>query len=135
MTTAAAAARTSRSRARTVSDLVVGRAVAQRHVHEHDLPQAARVRHERLGGGGRDQSVEQHDGAVGDPRDGARQGGVARRAGPRPGAGDRMLVHRPAQRGELTADPAVVGVAAARARRVVDAFGDDDVDLGHSGRS
>jgi hypothetical protein len=46
-----------------------------------------------------------------------------------------MLVHRPAERGELSADPAVVGVAAARARGVVDALGDDDVDVGHSGRS
>ena len=135
MTTAAAAARTARSRARTVAGLAVRRAVAQRHVHEHDLPQPARLRHERLGGGGGDQPVEQHHGAVGDPRDGAREGGVPRRAGPRPGAGDRMLVHRPAERGELAADPAVVGVAAARPRGVVDALGDDDVDLRHSGRS
>ena len=49
--------------------------------------------------------------------------------------GDAMLVHRPAERGEPAADLAVVRVAAARPRRVVDALGDDDVDLRHSGRS
>ena len=109
--------------------------MAQRHVHEHDLPQPACVRHERVGGGGRDQPVEQHHGAVRDPLHGARESGVPRRAGPRPGAGDRMLVHRPAERGEPSADLAVVGVAAARPCGVVDALGDDDVDLRHSGRS
>jgi hypothetical protein len=115
--------------------LAVRRAVAQRHVHEHDLPQPPRLRHERVGGGGRDQAVEQHHGAVRDRPDGARQGGAPRLIGPRPGAGDRMLVHRPAERGEPPADTAVVGVAAARPRRIVDALGDDDVDLRHSGRS
>ena len=115
--------------------LVVARAVAQRHVHEHDLPQPARVRHERLGGGGRDQPVEQHHGAVRDPPDGARERGVPRSAGPRPGAGHGMLVHRPAERAEPSADPAVVGVAATRPRGVVDALGDDDVELRHSARS
>ena len=109
--------------------------MAQRHVHEHDLPQPACVRHERFGGGGRDQPVEQHHGAVRDLLHGAREGGVPRRPGPRPGAGDRMLLHRPAERGELSADPAVVGVAAARLRGVVDALGDDDVDRRHSDRS
>ena len=49
--------------------------------------------------------------------------------------GDGVLVHRPAERGEPSADPAVVDVAAARPRGIVDALGDDDVDLRHSGRS
>ena len=132
VTTAAAAARTSRSRR---GDLVIQRAVAQRHVHQDDLPQPARVRHERLGGGGRDQPVEQDHGAVRNPPDRACQGGVPRGAGSRPGAGHRVLVHRPAERGEPSADPAVVGVAAARPRGVVDSLGHDDVDLRHSGRS
>ena len=94
--------------------------VAQRHVHEHDLPQAARVRDERLGGGGRDQPVEQHHGAVRDPLEGARECRASRHG---------VLVHRPAERGEPFADPAVVRVAAARPRRVVDPLGDDEVDL------
>ena len=100
--------------------------VAERHVHEHHLPQAARLRNEHLGGGGRDQAVEQHHGAVGDPVDGTREVTVA---------GHGVLVHRPAERGEPLADPAVVCVATARPRRVVDALGDDEVELGHSGRS
>ena len=114
---------------------LVRRAVAERHVHEHDLPQPARLRHERLGGGGRDQPVEQDDGAIRNPSDNAREGGVPRLAGPRPGAGHGVLVHRPAERREPSTDPAVVLVATARPRRVVDALRDDDVDLRHSGRS
>jgi hypothetical protein len=109
--------------------------VAERHVHEHDLPQPARLRHERLGGGGRDQPVEQHHGAVRYPLHGAREGGVPRRSGPRPGAGHSVLAHRPAERGEPSADVAVVRVATARPPRVVDAVRDDGVDLRHSGRS
>ena len=93
---------------------------------EHDLPQPARMRHERLGRGGGDQSVEQHHGAVRDPPDRARQGG---------GVAHGVLVHGPAERGEPVAHPAVVRVAAARPRRVVDAVRHDDVDLRHSDRS
>ena len=79
-----------------------------------------------FGGGGRDQPVEQHHGAIRNPPDGAREGrGVAH----------GVLPHGPAERGEPVADAAVVGVATARPRRVVDALRDDDVDLGHSGRS
>ena len=115
--------------------LVARRPVAERHVHEHNLPQPVRLRHERLGGGGRDQPVEQHHGAIRNPPDGAREGSVPRLAGPRPGAGHGVLVHRPAERGEPSADVAVVGVATARPRRVVDALREDDVDLRHSGRS
>jgi hypothetical protein len=115
--------------------LVVRRAVAERHVHEHDLPQPARMRHERFGGGGGDQPIEQHHGAIRNPPDGAREGGVPRLAGTRPGAGHDMLVDRPAESGEPLADPAVVGVATARPRRVVNALRDDDVHRGHRGRS
>ena len=46
-----------------------------------------------------------------------------------------VLVHRPAERGEPLADLTVVGVAAAGPPGVVDAVGDDDVDLPHSVRS
>jgi hypothetical protein len=115
--------------------LLVRRPVAERHVHQHDLAQPPRLRNEGLGGGGCDQAVEQHHGAGRNPPDGAREGGVRRVAGPRPGARDRVLAHRPAERGEFSADAPVVGVAAARPRRVVDALRDDDVDLVHSGRS
>ena len=58
-----------------------------------------------------------------------------RLAGPRPGAGDGVLVHRPAEGGEPSADSAVERVAAARPRCVVDALRDDDVDHRHSARS
>ena len=91
--------------------------IALRHVQQHDLPQPARVRHDRLGCG--EQPVDQHHGAVGDPREVA----------------DAVLVHRPAERGEPLADPAIVRVATAGPPGVVDALGDDDVHLGHSGRS
>ena len=100
--------------------------VAERHVHEHHLTQTARLRNEHLGGGGSDQAVEQHHGAVGDPVDGMREVAVA---------GHGVLVHRPAERDESLADPAVVRVAAARSRGVVDPLRDDDVQLIHSGRS
>ena len=100
--------------------------VPERHVQEHDLPEPIRLRHERLWCRGRDQPVDQHHGAVRDPREGACEGG---------GLVHGVFVHRPAERGEPVADPAVVRVAAARPRRVVDALGHDDVDLGHSGRS
>ena len=67
--------------------------------------------------------------------DGARQGGEPRPTGPRPSAGHGVLVHRPAERGEPPADPAIECVATAWPRRVVDVRRDDYVDLGHSGRS
>ena len=51
-------------------------AVAQRHVHEHHQPQPARLRQQHLRGRRGDQPVEQHDGAVGDPVDDTREGGV-----------------------------------------------------------
>jgi hypothetical protein len=104
-------------------------------VHEHDLPQPARMRHERIGSGGRDQAVEQDDGAIGNPPNSAGEGGVARLVRPRPGAWHRVLVHRPAEGGEAAADPTVVRVAATRPRGVIDALRDDDVDRGHSDRS
>jgi hypothetical protein len=97
----------------------------ERHVHEHDLSEPTGLRYERPGRSGRDQPVEQRHGAIRDPRDGVREVG---------GPGHRMLVHRPAAFGEPSADSAVVCVATARPRRVVDALGDDDVDLRHSGR-
>jgi len=109
--------------------------VSERHVNEHDLPQPARLRHERFRGGGRDQAVEKDNGAIGNPPDGAREGRVPGLAAPRPGTGHRVLVHRPAELGEPQADSAVVCVATARPGWVVDALRDDDVDLAHSARS
>ena len=102
------------------------RTVAERHVNEHDLPQPAPVRHERFGGGRRDQPVEEHHGAVRNLLGGPREGG---------GVAHGVLAHRPAQRREPVANAAVVCVAAARPRRVVDALRDDEVDLTHMGRS
>ena len=88
-----------------------------RQVQQHDLPEPAGVRHDRLGCG--QQPVDQHHGAVGDPREVA----------------DAVLVHRPAVRGEPVGDLPVVRVAAAPPRRVVDPLRDDEVDVRHSGRS
>ena len=99
----------------------------QRHVHERDQPQPARLRHQHLRGRRGDQPVEQHHGAVGNPPDDAGERGVGGLVGPRPGAGHGVHAHRPADRCQAAADPAVVGVAAARPGRVVDAVGDDDV--------
>ena len=118
---------------------VVGPAVCgaapQRHVHEHDEAQPAGLGHEHLGGRGRDQPVEQHDGVVGNAFDDAGQGGERRRVGPAPEAGHRVLVHRPAQRGQPTAQMAVIDVAAGGAGRVIDAVGQDGMDRRHRGRS
>ena len=110
-------------------------AVAQRHVHEHHQPQPARLRHQHLRGRRGDQPVEQHDGAVGDPPDDAGEGGVRRSAGPRPGAGHGVDVHRPARVGELAAHPAVIGVASGRPGRIVDAIRHHNMHRRHSARS
>jgi hypothetical protein len=99
--------------------------VAERHVHEHDLPQPARLRHQ-FARRGRDQPVDQDDGPIGDRLHRARQRG-------RPG--HRVFVHIPAERGKPIADPPVVCVPAARPSRIVDALRDDEVDVRHSVRS
>jgi hypothetical protein len=114
---------------------VVWRAVAERHVDEHDQPQAVRLRHEHLRGGRGDQPVEQHDGVIGDLPQGLFEGRERCRVGTAPEAGDVALVCRPAVRAEFAAEVAVVGVAAARPGRIVDAVGHDDVGVPHSGRS
>ena len=126
VTTAAAASRTSRSRARTAPASPSGGRWPSGMCTSTTCLQPARLRHERLGGGGGDQPIEQHHGAIRNPPNGAREGG---------GVAHGVLPHGPAQRGEPVADAAVVGVAAARPRRVVDALRDDDVHLGHSCRS
>ena len=113
----------------------IRRVVAQRHVHERDQPQPARVGHQHLRGGRGDQPVEQHHGVVGDPLDDAGEGGVRRCVRSRPGAGNGVLSHRPAGLGESPADPAVIGVASARPGGIVDALGDHDVHRPHSARS
>ena len=110
-------------------------AVAERHVHEHHQPQPARLRQQHLRGRRGDQPVEQHDGAVGDPVDDTREGGVRRCAGPRPGAGHGVDVHRPARVGELAAHPAVIRVASARPGRIVDAVRHHNMHRRHSARS
>ena len=70
-----------------------------------------------------------------DPSQGATQSGAPRVAGPGPRARHGVLVHLPAERAEPRADPAVVGVATARSRRVVDVVRDDYVHVAHSDRS
>ena len=93
MTTAAAAESDRAFPRPSVVGPVVGRAVTERHVHEHDQAQSASLRHEHLGGGRGDQPVEQHDGVVGDPLDDAGEGRERRRVGSRPAAGYGVLVH------------------------------------------
>jgi hypothetical protein len=104
-------------------------------VNEHGQVQPARLGHEHLGRGRGDQPVEQDDGAVWDAAEGIAQG--RERCGSRPGPAHAhgVLVHRPAERGELVADPAVIEVASTRPGGVVDAGGHDDVDRSHRGRS
>jgi len=111
------------------------RTVAERHVHEHDQAQPARDRGQHRGGGGGDESVDQHDRFVRhslkDPGEGGERGGVRLR----PVAGYRVLVHDPADRDEAAGDLAVVDVSSAGPGRVVDAVGNDDVDRRHRVRS
>ena len=119
-----------------VIGVVSRRAVAERHVDEHDQPQPARLRHEHLGRRRRDQPVEQHDGAVRNPRQHAREGGEApaRRARSQKPL-TACSLDRPAERGEPAADMSVIDVAPARPGRVVDAVRQDGVHRRHSGRS
>ncbi len=115
--------------------VVVGWAVAERHVDEHDEAEATRLRYQHLGRGRGDQPVEQHDGVIGDLSQGLLEGRERCRAGTIPETGDGALVRRPAMRAELTQEVAVVGVPAARPERIVDAVGHDEEHLPHSGRS
>ena len=113
-------------RALALRRVVVALPAPERHVHEHDQPQPARLRHEHLGRGARRPARR----AARRRRRGSARGRAPRaaptRVGPRPRAGHRARAP-PAERGEPAADAAVVGVAAARPGRVVDALGDDDV--------
>ena len=52
-----------------------------------------------------------------------------------PAAGYAVLVYVPAERAHPVAEPAVVGVTAARPLRIVDTVGHDEVDSGHNDRS
>ena len=82
-----------------------------------------------FGAVGGDQPVDQHDGAVRYPADHAGASVLRRRVGPGPRSRHSVLAHAPAARSEPSADPAVVGVATAGPRRVIDAVRYDDVDL------
>ncbi len=123
--TAVAASRTARSRVSAPSDMC-------RSTTNRNRPACG---NEHVGGRRCDQPVEQDHGIVGDPLGHAVEGRKRRRVGSRPSAGHGVLVHRPAERGELVADPTVVVVASARPGRIVDAVGHDDVHRRHSGRS
>ncbi len=106
---------------------VEARLVAERQVHEDDHAQAFGLRHHDLGHAAGDQAVEQDDGTVGQlpKRAGQLLPGGRVRAGPR--ALDGVLGDPPAEAGQVEADPAVVGVAAARSGRVVHAARHDEV--------
>ncbi|MFD0502885.1 hypothetical protein ACFQ0G_08270 [Streptomyces chiangmaiensis] len=106
---------------------VEARLVAEGQVHQDGQAQAFGLRHHDLGDAAGDQAVEQDDRAVwqfpqctGQLRAG---GGV----GPGPRALDGVLVDLPAEARQVEADPAVVGVAAARSGRVVHAARHDEV--------
>jgi hypothetical protein len=117
------------------ADVVPRQPAAQRHVDQDHQAQAARLDGQQFRDHGGDQPVHQHERPIGDLREDPAQASQRRRVGtgPRPGCG--VLVHRPPESGEARADPAVVGVAAARTPRVVDGVRHDDVDGGHSCRS
>ena len=127
VTTAAADRRTSRSRERIASASSHGgraRAACARAP-----PAAARLAwpHEHRRGAARDEAVDQHDRAVGDPASARARAPCS--AAPARGQAPRPRVRAPTSpAGEAAADPPVVGVAAARPPGVVDAVGHDDVD-------
>ncbi len=106
--------------------IVTRRRVAQRHVHEHDQAQPPRLGHQHLRDSRGDKTVQQYEGAVGDRSHHVAEDPARRPVGPGPGAGHGSLMHRPSARDQPVADPAVVGVAAARQRWVVDAVRHDD---------
>jgi len=107
----------------------------QRHVHEDDQTQPSRLGHQHLRGRRGNQSVDQDDGAIGQLRHRPGEPGPRGRVRSGPRARHRVLAHGPAEGGEPPADPAVVGIAAARLSRVIDAVRHDDVHCGHSARS
>src|SRR5690606_519263 len=75
-----------------------------------------------------DQSVEQDGAAVGELPQGAGEVRAGGRVGAGPGTGHGVLVDAPAEAGQVEADPAVVGIASAGRRRVVDAARHHEVD-------
>jgi hypothetical protein len=87
---------------------------------------------DQVGDAACDEPVEEDDAAVRQVPEHAGEVRVRARCGTRPRPRDRVLAHLPAEGGQLAAHPAVVGVAAARRGRVVDAAGHDDVH--HAGR-
>ena len=109
--------------------------VVERHVHQHDEAEALRVLAEYRWNHRSDQTVEQDQGAVRhrceDPREAGARSGT--RLGP--GPGHCMLAHRPPRRGQAVAHLAVVGVAAARRRWIVDVVGQHDMYELHRDRS
>ena len=108
-------------------DLVTRQPMPQGHVHQDDEAQPACLGHQDLRDMGGDEAVDHDDGAVGDLRQRAAQVRARRGFAPGPRAGHGPLAHRPSERAEPTTDSAVIGVAAAGPRRVIDAVRDDHV--------
>ena len=94
---------------------------------EHHHPQPGRRGREHVRHGGRDQPVDQHEPAGRQRGEHPGQPGAVGVRRARPGARHGVLADRPAGGGQPVADPAVVRVAAAGRRRVVDVVGQDDV--------
>ncbi|CAM5628471.1 hypothetical protein SAFG77S_13343 [Streptomyces afghaniensis] len=95
--------------------------VAEREVDEDGHAQPFRLRHDDLRDAAGDQPVEQDDGAVGQAAQGAGEFRTGRRPRTGPVTGHGVLGDLPAEAGQVQADAPVVGVAAARRCRVVDA--------------
>ena len=93
---------------------------------ERDEAQAVGLRDEDIGRRRRDQPVGEDESPVRNAGHDVCERGVRRRL---------VDVDGPTRRRESVGHATVVGVAAARPRRVVDAFGDDEVDVAHNSRS
>ena len=105
-----------------------------RQVDQQHDPQPRTRRHQHLREPGREQPVDEHDRPVRDPVEGPLQAAPPDIRRPRPPAVDLADLDLPAEVPQGGADPSVVGVAAARPPRVVDAPRHQDVQdtRGHS---
>lgn len=101
--------------------------VAERQVHQDDQAQPVGLGDDDLRDPAGDETVEEDDRAVGQVGEGAGEFRAGRDAGAGPFAGDGVPVDLPAEAGQVQAEAPVVGVAAARRRRVVDTAGHDEV--------
>ncbi len=101
--------------------------VAEREVDEDGRAQPSGLRNDDLRHPAGDQAVEQDDRTVRQPPEDAGEFGPGGGVRPGPVAGHGQAPHPPAEAGQVEPYPPVVGVAAARGGRVVDAAGHDEV--------